>query len=100
MALAVLVAVGIVAVVLVVVAVGKPNLITDDMVKHSSNEDVLSELANMHKTIDDNDYQSTTVEKSYKITMDTLHRKIFKKLVKSKDEDIDKSLVTFAKIVT
>jgi len=74
--------------------------ITDDMVEHSNNKELLNELSDMHKTIDDNNYQSTTVEKSYKITMDTLHEKIFKKLANADDENKDKNLILFAKIIT
>ncbi|MDQ7010147.1 MAG: hypothetical protein Q9M94_07725 [Candidatus Gracilibacteria bacterium] len=71
----------------------------DNILKYSgTNEDLLYKLKDLHLEIDLNDYQSTTVERSYKFTMDTLHKKIFNKLVKEKAND--KDLVLFAKIIT
>ena len=74
--------------------------LTSDIVNFSgSNWKLLNKLKQLHKEIDDNDWQSTTVENSYKTTMETLHRKIYDRLAKDKNVS-DRDLIFFAKIIT
>jgi hypothetical protein len=59
----------------------------------------LNYLKEIHRKIDDNNFQSTTVERAYKfLTKDTLHKKILQNFIKQKVSD--KYFLKFAKIIT
>jgi hypothetical protein len=74
--------------------------LTTDIVEFSeNNDDLLQKLKQLHKEIDKNDWQSTTVEKSYLLTMQSLHSQIYNKLAKNNETD-DTDLINFAKIIT
>ena len=75
----------------------------DDLVaslvsSYSDDEELLTYLENTHRKIDRNNYQSTSVERSYKLFADKLHRSIFDKFKDKKSED--KDFLRFAKIIT
>gem|GEM_PF-3802662 len=55
-------------------------------------------LLEIHRKIDNNDYQSENVEASYKVVITILHQKIFDKLVKN--DASDEYFLRYAKIVT
>ncbi len=72
--------------------------IADDIVNLSSDKQALDYLLEIHRKIDNNDYQSENVEASYKVVITILHQKIFDKLVKN--DASDEYFLRYAKIVT
>lgn len=72
--------------------------LTQDIVQMSWNREILDYLKELHQKIDLNNYQSTTVEKSYNFLTESLHRLVLEKLIKNNASDQD--LLYFAKIVT
>lgn len=72
--------------------------ITENLIKNYSIRESLDFLIDFHKKIDDNNYQSTSVERSYEYTMTTLHSLVLTKL---KNENAsDQYFLKYAKIIT
>ncbi len=68
-------------------------------IKYSSPESLIAYLRDTHTQIDDNNYQSTSVERSYEwFTKEFLHKMILESFIKNNVED--KYILQFAKIVT
>lgn len=74
------------------------NNITSSLISDYSIKEWLILLKDFHRKIDDNNYQSTSVEKSYKYTMETLHYLLLEKLKSENSSDID--FLNYAKIIT
>lgn len=72
--------------------------IIENIVDFSNSRQILNYLKEIHYKIDDNNYQSTSVEKSYKILSFEIHRKILEKF--KKDNVKDEYFVKFSKIIT
>jgi SMC interacting uncharacterized protein involved in chromosome segregation len=71
----------------------------NNIVNFSTSKQILNYLKELHRKIDDNNYQSTNVEKSYELLMKTsFHKEILKKIIK--EDSSDKDFIIFAKIIT
>ena len=73
------------------------NQILDSIVKNSSLTELFTYMAMIHQKMDQNNWQSISVKKSYKIFIDQLNSLVLNRLKKenAKDEDI----VTFSKLL-
>lgn len=73
------------------------NQILDSIVKNSSLTELFTYMAMVHQKIDQNNWQSISVKKSYKIFIDQLNSLVLNRLKKenAKDEDF----VTFSKLL-
>ena len=69
-----------------------------DIVNLSDTKDILKYLKQINEIIDNNNYQSTTVEGAYKLLWENINKKILKKLISSNAEN--KDFVFFAEIIT
>ena len=74
------------------------NNIVNTLIDNYTTKEILIYLKELHKKIDDNNYQSTTVERSYEILSSKFHEKILEKLKKEEASDLD--FVNYAKILT
>lgn len=72
--------------------------IAENIIKNSSITEVLLYMAELHQKIDWNNFQSKTVEKTYKMTMDLFSEWLFQRLKKENAPDSD--FVNFSKILT
>lgn len=71
----------------------------EEITENKSIEELFSYLIDKHNTIDWNDYQSTSVEESYKLYITKLHSIIFAKL-KSSNDVTEEQFLQFARIIT
>jgi hypothetical protein len=73
------------------------NQILDSIVKNSSLTELFTYMAMIHQKMDQNNWQSISVKKSYKIFIDQLNSFVLNRLKKenAKDEDF----VTFSKLL-
>jgi hypothetical protein len=73
------------------------NQILDSIVKNSSLTELFTYMAMIHQKMDQNNWQSISVKKSYKIFIDQLNSLVLNRLKKenAKDEDF----VTFSKLL-
>lgn len=76
----------------------KYDILLGDIVNMSSINQVLYYLKDLHSKLDSNDYQSNSVEKSYKLSTEILHKKILDRLIDENRSDRD--FVFFAKTIT
>lgn len=72
--------------------------IIDNIIKNSSLTEVFLYISELHQKIDSNDWQSTSVKKSYEMTMKLFSEWIFERL--KKENASDKDFVNFSKILT
>lgn len=72
--------------------------ISQDLVNNLTIQNLLLLLKDFHTKIDENNFQSTSVERSYKLTMETLHRLTLDRLMQENASNED--ILKFAKIVT
>jgi len=74
------------------------DILTSSLVNGFPINKVLDLLSELHKKIDANNYQSTDVERSYKLTMETLHESVLERLKKENAPNED--FLRYAKIIT
>lgn len=72
--------------------------ISENIVYNSSLSEIFLYMLELHQKIDDNNYQSTSVERSYKILMETINSLLLERL--KKENASDKDFVNFSKIIT
>jgi len=56
------------------------NFLIDEMAHNGSLHDVFQKMWDLHKSIDSNNYQTTTVEKNYKYFTDTLNQSVLNRM--------------------
>lgn len=69
-----------------------------DIISNKSIEELLQFIIDQHEIIDSNDYQSTTVEESYKTYIEKLQWETFQRL--KNENATEKQFLDFAKIIT
>lgn len=70
----------------------------ENILNSKNNDEILSYISEKHRQIDNNDYQSTSVQESYLVFSRLLHRQAFTILKKRKAWN--KELISLAKIIT